>query len=197
MSLRRANATKGAVAIPTSQQHTSRHRINADASRSEQEFEKLYLECYKNVYNYVSYRMSNDAEAEDIVAEAFLLAARSFDKFDPSRAKFSTWVNTIAINCMKTYWKRQHPTAPIDDVPENFAAIPSSEDALADRDQVNRLLACLDNTERELVLLKYREGFKNVEIADTLNMNASTVSTILARALAKMRDAAEGGPDGR
>lgn len=143
------------------------------------------------MYNFVRRRVFDQAAAEDIVAEAYLLAARSFGKYDPSRAKFSTWVTKIAINCMNSYWRKEHPTAPLDEIPESMASQPSATSEIADRDQVERLLAVLDKTERKLVLMKYRDGYRNIDISEVLGMNASTVSTKLASALAKMRAAAE------
>ena len=64
------------------------------------------------------------------------------------------------------------------------------EEQLADADLAERLFQSLDDVERELVRLKYYEGRRNVEIAEELGINASTVSTKLARALQKMRSAA-------
>ena len=163
---------------------------SADASR-EREFERLYRESYGLVYNYVRCRMADDAATEDVVAEAFCKAARSFGSIDPARAKFSTWVVKIAINCMNDHYRRTRPVSSIDDVPECVLAQPDAAGGVADRDLVDRLLGALDAMERELVLMKYREGYRNVEIAAELGMNASTVATKLANALAKMRAAYE------
>lgn len=157
----------------------------------EREFERLYLESYGLVYGYVRARMTCDADTEDVVAEAFLKAARAFNRFDPSRSKFSTWVVTIARNCMVSHYRKERSSAALDDVPESFAAAEGGQSAVDDRDLALRLLSVLDDEERELVLLKYREGLRNVEIAKDLGMNASTVSTVLARAMTKMRGAAE------
>lgn len=55
------------------------------------------------MYNYVRVRMGSAYDAEDVVAEAYLKAARSFGSFDPGRAKFSTWVVRIASNCMNDH----------------------------------------------------------------------------------------------
>ena len=175
----------------SSRQTTRKYTSFAGDSNREREFEKLYLESYPLVYNYVSYRMVGAAEVEDIVSEAFLLAARSFDTFDPHRAKFSTWVTKIAINCMNSYWRKAHQTADIDDVPEGMLATPSSAEDVANRDMVERLLTLLDDEEREIIVMKFREGYKNTDIAAALNKNASTVSTIVSRALSKMREAME------
>ena len=155
----------------------------------EREFERLYRESYGMVYNYVRYRMGDDPAVEDVVADAYLRAARSFSRFNPARAKFSTWVVRIASNCMATHWRREHPTTPLEDVPELRFSQSDATAEVADRDLVDRLLATLSAGERNLVVMKYREGYRNVDIAAELGMNASTVSTKLAKALAKMRDA--------
>ena len=140
------------------------------------------------VYNYVLRRMASREATEDIVSEAFLHAARSFDRFDPERAKFSTWVISIARNCIVDYCRRERPTAALEDVPEGtYATEDEVADQSDDQELVINLLRCLDDGERELVFMKYYEGKRNVEIAEALGMNASTVSTKLARAMAKMR----------
>lgn len=163
------------------------------ANDEEREFGRLYRESYPLVYNYVRCRMGDADAAEDVVAEAYLRAARAFRTFDPARAKFSTWVTQIAVNCMKDHYRRRRPEAALEDVPESAVAVCGGQEDFADRDLADRLLGCLDAAERELVVMKYREGYRNVDIAAELGMNASTVSTVLARALAKMRAAAEGG----
>ena len=131
--------------------------------------------------------MADDSAAEDVVAEAYLRAARSFSKFDPNRAKFSTWVTKIAINCMTSYWRKVRPTATLDEVPEKLVSQPPVQDDVDERDFVDRLLSVLDDTERILVVMKYREGYRNIDIAAELAMNPSTVSTKLANTLSKMR----------
>ena len=154
----------------------------------EREFTKLYLGSYGIVYNYVRSRMGSD-DAEDVVADAFMLAARSFGSFDPKRAKFSTWVIKIAMNCMASHYRKSHATVDLEEVPEGLFAEQGEEDTVDDRELAHQLLGLLDDEERELVLMKYRDGKRNIEIAQELGMNPSTVSTMLSRALAKMRDA--------
>ena len=153
-------------------------------------FEHYYRESYSLVYNYVLRRTSNREVAEDVVSEAYLRAARFYDRFDPTRAKFSTWVISIARNCISDYYDREVVTAPIDEVPEGvFAQEDTQVDQLDDITVLQKLLSMLDEEEKELIYLKYYEGKRNVEIAEALGMNASTVSTKLARAIAKMREA--------
>lgn len=156
----------------------------------EREFERLYRESFSTVYGWVRVRMGSDADAEDVVAEAYLHAARAFDSFDPSRAKFTTWVTTIARNCMVSHFRKQRPTTALEDVPETLSAVDGGQGGVDDRLLAKKLLACLDDDERELVALKYRDDMRNVDIAAELGMNPSTVATKLARALGKMRQVA-------
>lgn len=167
--------------------HTRLSAIRGGKSAHERQFEKLYLESYSTVYGWVRARMSSDADAEDVVSEAYLRAARSFSSFDPSRAKFGTWVITIARNCMISHFRKQRPNVTLDDIPETAFAVPGEQNASDDQMTVRALLACLDDGEREIIALKYREGVRNVDIARMLNMNPSTVSTMLSRAITKMR----------
>ena len=157
--------------------------------RQRAEFERLYRESYPAVYNYVSYRMAASPAAEDVVSEAFLRAARAFDGFDPARAKFTTWVMSIALNCMRTHFRRQRPEATLDNVPEGVLQVDGGQDGVDDRELAAQLLSMLDDEEREMVYRKYYEGKRNIEIAEEMKMNPSTVATKLQRALGKMRAA--------
>lgn len=150
-------------------------------------FEELYRDSYDAVYNYVSFLMAGREGVEDIVAEAFMKAARYFQRFDPSRAKFSTWVISIAQNCMKSYYRSKRPSVALDDVSESFFSQAGGQDEVDDRQLAVQLLEALNEEERQLVYMKYYEGMRNVEIAEEMGINASTVSTKLARALERMR----------
>lgn len=175
----------------TDKRHTRLRALRGNAGRTGAEFERLYRQSYGFVYGFVRARMASDADAEDIVAETFLKAARSFDSFDPARAKFSTWVITIARNCMVSHFRKVRTTASLKDVPESFVAVDGGQKTIDDRDLALRLLSVLGDEECLVVLLKYQAGLRNVDIAHDLKLNASTVSTILARALSKMRAAAQ------
>ena len=164
---------------------------NMDDSSAKQEFERLYRESYALVYSFVRTRVNDDATAEDIVAESFFKAARAFDRFDPTRAKFSTWVVTIAHNCMVSHFRKQRPTVRLENAPEPTAPDSLYLGSIEDRDLALRLLSVLSEDERNLVLLKYQDGKRNVQIAAELGINPSTVATNLSRALNKMRSHAE------
>lgn len=159
------------------------------------EFEQYYRESYKGVYNYIYARVLNRADTEDIVSEAFIKAARNFDRFDPSRAAFSTWVITIARNCMISKMRKGKQEVLAEDVSYDLDTVATNDEYTGlennDAAMLVKLLKLISEEDREMVVLKYRDGLKNKEIAEIMGINASTVGTRLQRALEKMRAAAE------
>lgn len=160
--------------------------------RRERRFEELYLKSYDRVYGYVRLRMGGDPAVEDVVAEAYLKAANAFHRFDPARARFSTWVIRIASNVIVDYWRRKHLVLALEDVPESAVCVEDDTGVVDDAELVGQLLALLEPEEADLVLMKYYDGMRNVDIAAELGMNPSTVSTKLFNAIRRMRAASKG-----
>lgn len=75
----------------------------------------------------------------------------------------------------------------------NDLEIPDDFDILEDivrRESIEVVMKGLDSLktpDREIVILRYFDELSNVEIADLLSMNASTVGTNLQRSLAKLK----------
>lgn len=156
------------------------------------DLENLYRANFQKVYNYAFYRLLDPAEAEDVTSTVFVKAIASFDRFDSDKASFSTWVMRIAHNVLIDYYRTRKVNAPLDQVGVNEPVCVDDYPALDDRQaRVAELLALLSEEDRELVFLKYYEGKKNIEIANMLDMNPSTVATRLRRALLIMREHAE------
>ena len=60
--------------------------------------------------------------------------------------------------------------------------LPDISDTLEARQKVERLLECLDERDRMMLVLKEVEGFAVEEIAEILDLNANTVKVRLFRA---------------
>src|SRR4029077_9926285 len=59
----------------------------------------------------VAFRITGDeADAEDVVQEAFLIGYQKLQSFE-SRAKFSTWIYRIAVNCALNMKNKCKPEA--------------------------------------------------------------------------------------
>ena len=157
------------------------------------DLENLYRANFQKVYSYAYYRVLDPALAEDLTSAVFVKAVANYDKFDPSKASFTTWVMRIAHNTLVDYYRTRRENASLDDLNAREPATVDEYPVLDDHaEEVARLLSFISEEDRELVFLKYYEGKRNVEIAQMLDMNPATVATRLRRALATMRSHAEG-----
>ena len=132
-------------------------------------------------------------QAEDAVQETFLKAYRAMDAFR-GESSGKTWLVRIAMNTCRdmrrSAWLRyvDRRVTP-EDLPE--AALPPEEN---DRELTVRVMQ-LPPKLREVVVLYYYQDMNMVEIAKTLGLAQSTVTTRLKRAREKLREVLEGGDD--
>ena len=147
--------------------------------------------------------VDDDAEAQDVVQEAYLLAFTSLQSFRGD-ASLGTWLVRIAINTAISAQRKKGRQVQLDEraelasepSPENEMAFCTSErespDALADRSQVRDLLqdaiASLPVIYRSVFILRAVEEVSVEETAFCLGVSADTVKTRFLRARVMLRD---------
>ncbi len=114
-------------------------------------------------------------DALDATQEAFVDAFRSLKKFDPAR-RFYPWFYVLLRNrCYKLIEKRRE-TENIEDA-EIIA--PQSGVSAEERIALERALLSLSGEDREIITLKYLDGFSYDEIAGLLEIPRGTVMSRL------------------
>jgi RNA polymerase sigma-70 factor, ECF subfamily len=145
--------------------------------------------------------------AEDLAQEAFLRVYRTRKRYHP-RAKFSTWLFTIAnhlaLNVLRGRQRRpQVPLLPQDSGPlgprpaEQLA--PAREQPPGHRLQQEELAAAvrqaldtLNERQRMAVVLNKFEDMSYAEIAEVMGLSTKAVKSLLSRARAGLREALRG-----
>ncbi len=162
------------------------------------DFNEVYRRYLKPVYAFVAYRIDSRADVEDVTAAVFEKAWRAFHRFDPARASVSTWLFTIARNCMNDHFRDQGRAAASVELSDDLRS-DSGDDpeprlqALELRDELVAAIGTLDEREREIVALKFGGGMNNREIGRLLDISESNTGTILYRSLIKLNNQLEGG----
>ena len=177
---------------------------------------ELLVETYRSrVFNFI-YRMvgRETGTAEDLLQEVFMKAYEAREYYEP-RARFATWLFSIArnhsLNFLKSRRYRQgRKTVSLDDAGNGRLeqADPQGREnggpdgSLKSRETAEMLeqaIAQLPDAYRESFVLHAVEGFSQSEVAAILNENASTVRSNYHRARQMLRErignifAAEGG----
>ena len=147
-----------------------------------------------------AYRLTgNEADADDLVQEAFLRAYRKLDRFD-GRSQFSTWLYRITVNCGMDLMRkksRRSARAAMDEgvVLDSVATEDPRPDRLALSGEIGRavesVLRTLSLMERTAFVLRHFEGRSIAEIGGLLGARSGATKHAIFRAVKKLRAALE------
>jgi RNA polymerase sigma-70 factor (ECF subfamily) len=155
-------------------------------------FTALYDLCVAQVYRHVYYRVSNQADAEDITQEAFVKAWKAIGKYKRSGAPFVAWLITIAGNLVADYYRSRRKTVITDEVYEkntnNQVSDPAGlAEASFNQALVKEAVLKLKGDRQKVILMRFIDGFSYEDIARALNKSEGAVRVIQYRALDDLR----------
>jgi len=154
-------------------------------------FGLLYDRHVAAIYRYVYYRVRDDAEAEDLTSDVFTRALKAMPRYEPRQA-FLAWLYRIARNAVIDRARKgnrqvsfedalEHPG--VDKIVEPDFEILAHSDSATLRDA----LAKLTPLQREVVVLRFLEGYSTLEIAGMVGKREGTVRGIQFRAIGALR----------
>lgn len=158
-------------------------------------FGALYEETGRSVYFNCLKLLGNAQQAEDITQDTFMKALEKLDSLKEPE-NFSAWVNRIAINNCKMYFRKNPRIAEeesekiIDDTPDS-ELIP---DDYADSEEKRRIImniidTTLTDEQRQTIILYYFDMMSVAEIAEIMECSVGTVTSRLSAARKKIREA--------
>lgn len=158
-------------------------------------FEILMRRHNERVYRAARAILRDDAEAEDVMQQAYVNAYAHLRQFD-GRAKFSTWLLRIAVHEALARARRRQRYTSMD--PQNAASppvVPVSAEPDPERLALARELGeflesavdRLPDGAREVFMLRQVEGMSTEETADVLGVTEAVVKTRLSRAKRAIR----------
>jgi RNA polymerase sigma-70 factor (ECF subfamily) len=166
-------------------------------------FEALVQRYQDRLVGILFHLVGNLEEAEDLTQDAFLRVYRSRKGYRP-RAKFSTWLFTIANNLALNYLRKNRRNIALRLAPEGDPSramapvsqqLPSREAAASSQvrkielsEIVQDALGFLSEDQRIAVLLSKFEGMSYSEIGEVLNRSPAAVKSLLARARSDLRE---------
>jgi RNA polymerase sigma factor (sigma-70 family) len=127
----------------------------------------------------------DEAAADDLAQEVFLLAWRKLDQFRGD-AKFSTWLYRIAYSCfLQVYRKKPWPAGDLDEsAVEQLPAPPHAVDLQLDFERAMQQLSAAEQT---VLLHCVQLGLSHEETAFVLAMPLGTVKSHATRGKVKLK----------
>ena len=155
-------------------------------------FEEAVLPHLDAAYNLARWLTRNEADADDVVQEAFLRAFRFYE--DVHGLNCRAWLLTIVRNTCCTWLQANRagePTTTFDEEIHSTETHSTSPDAAllakADREMMRQAIEELPLEFREVIVLRELEGVSYKEIAEIAGIPLGTVMSRLACACGRLQ----------
>jgi RNA polymerase sigma-70 factor (ECF subfamily) len=166
-------------------------------SGSQKAFDELMKRYERRIFGYLLRSVRNYEDAEELTLEVFFKAYRALGSWEP-KAKFSTWLYTIASNLSIDYHrsKSRKPVFMLEDedvIEKRLVATDISsnpEKHLEDKECgriIREAVDELSSKQKAVFMLTRYEGLQIKEVAETLGLAEGTVKIHLHRAMKKLQ----------
>jgi RNA polymerase sigma-70 factor (ECF subfamily) len=148
---------------------------------------KLSRYYYPKIYRHMLYKVSNREDAEDLTSEVFVRMVKSLPK---QRGSFKAWLYRIANNLAIDYYRkksRSKEVSLVEDFEDHTSVQDDKTEKIIEREDLNRAIRALPDEQRQTILLKFMEGYRNQEIADILGKTVGAVKALQFRALSTLK----------
>ena len=147
------------------------------------------VEQYSDMILRLGFSWLGDMDDAMDICQEVLLKLRTEQRTFPDQGQERAWVVRLAINQCKN-WKKSawfRHRAPLEEGLHLAVEAPEPEDG-----PLLEQIRCLPPKYRQVIYLRYYEGYEVQEIAQLLGRSPGLISTHLARARIKLREQLEG-----
>ena len=149
-------------------------------------FTEKFTEVEQELYRIAFLYLKNREDALDCVQEAAFKCFKSYHKLKEPKY-FKTWAVRITINCAKDILRSRGVEVSIEEVEPAAEPTSDTEQEVLSRLTLERLLDCLSETERGVLVLRHAFGYSFGEIAEMTEMPYGTVKSVCYRAIEKLK----------
>jgi RNA polymerase sigma factor (sigma-70 family) len=153
-------------------------------------FERVYRDHYRDVQRYVLLMVGRPDDVDDIVGDTFQRAFTAWRSGRGPAGRSLPWLLLIARRIVTDRWRRARLIRWLP-LGGSAASEPRDADTATDRSEfwlwLGQLARVLSDRQREVVYLRYQRDLTDEEIGEILGLSASGVRSLLARAIAALR----------
>lgn len=165
-----------------------------EGSRKDKEqFAPLYRNYKEHIKKFFIYRVKTNEIADELTSVTFEKALNGLDNFQWQGISFSAWLYKIARNTLIDHYRKNEKEKVSTSIEEHHG-LPSKEKAPPEKieimfseDILHKVLDELPAREREIIYLKFFDGYTNKLIAQLTDLSETNVGTIVHRTLKKLK----------
>lgn len=166
-------------------------------------FSSLYQHFSPEIYRYALRRTSNPSDAEDITADIFIKVFTKIRDYPGLNTTFRYWLFRVAMNAVADHFRSKKESVPLDarlPLDANHYHPGTSPTEISEQMETNSMLRRaiyqLAQQPKQVILLAFRDGLDNADIAKKLGMTELAVRSSKYRALLKLLKIISEAPEG-
>jgi RNA polymerase sigma-70 factor (ECF subfamily) len=162
------------------------------AQKHDQEaFAQIYEEYFDRIYRYITLKIGDAVEAEDLTQQVFLNTLRSISSFKWRGKPFSAWLYRIAHNQVVDYLRKKKKTVvPLE---ETLASAGDNPQQAAERKlDIEQVLAAarhLTDAQREVISLRFTSELSIAQVAEVMGKSHGAVKALQHSGIVALRRA--------
>ena len=159
----------------------------------EEAFAQLYERYFDKIYRYISLKIGDKFEAEDMTQQVFLKALKSIASFKWKDVPFSAWLYRIAHNEIVDYLRRKtrRPTGPLDEAvlhTEEPGGGPQAQvETICDIERLVAATKRLTPAQREVIALRFSSELPIADVSRIMGKSEGAVKALQHSAILALR----------
>lgn len=152
-------------------------------------FATLYDVYAPRIYRFLTVRMREPADAEDLLQQVFIKTIQALPRYQSRGLPFAAWLFKIAQNVVVDFHRTHRETETLDAaLRAGSGSDPELKAQLgADQERVRMALDRLTAPQREVLIYRFFAGLDTAEIGHAMGKREGTVRALQFRALESMR----------
>ncbi|MCP5382742.1 MAG: sigma-70 family RNA polymerase sigma factor [Kordiimonadaceae bacterium] len=155
-------------------------------------FHQLFDYFAPRIKSYLLNFNISDQGAEDLTQDVMITLWQKADKFDPEKAKISTWLFRVARNkYIDKVRQQKYPEVNADDHIASMIAPEKTDQTIKeqqDRGRIEMAMAVLNDEQRKVIELSFFKELSHSQIAEATNLPLGTVKSRIRMAFQALRE---------
>ena len=158
-----------------------------------QAFTQLYEMYFDKIYRYVSFRVNNEMESEDLTQQVFMKVLNSISSYKIQGLPFSAWVYRIAHNLVVDFMRQQNKKGTVDI--DGLQLVSPAEDPQhvierrLDLEEVKKASRSLTASQQEVISLRFTSDLSINECAKIMGKSEGAIKALQHSAVLALRKA--------
>jgi RNA polymerase sigma-70 factor (ECF subfamily) len=153
---------------------------------------QLYDQHQNAIFRYLWVRLGERPQAEDLTGEVFMRMLTALPNYRPT-APFRAWLYRIARNLLVDHYRKHNqaqrvPLETAEPQPTPSADLLTLAEQTLTLHQLQNALSQMDETQREVVTLRFLAGLSLQETAAALEKTEAAIKALQHRGLASLRE---------